>query len=121
MIRILLDQNFDHRIKRGLQNRIPALDCVSTEELGIKKFTDKQILTRAAENGRVVITHDERTFHIFAYKKIEQGEKMSGLIVVPDNIPIREAIDDLELMIECRFDQEWENSEWENSVLRLPI
>lgn len=37
MIRILLDQNFDHRISDGLLRRIPELDVDSTERLGVKK------------------------------------------------------------------------------------
>jgi predicted nuclease of predicted toxin-antitoxin system len=88
MIRLLFDQNFNQRISRGLRKRIPDLDCVTTEKLGFKKFTDDLLLTKAAELDRVIITHDEKTFHIFAYKKIELGEKMAGLVVVPDSLPI---------------------------------
>lgn len=116
MIRILLDQNFDHRISDGLLRRIPELDVDSTERLGVKKFADDSILTLAAELGRVVFTHDKRIFPGFARKKIEAGEKMCGLIVVSDRIPIGEAIYELELLILCTADDEWENS-----VVRVPI
>lgn len=116
MIRILLDQNFDHRISRGLLRRISDLDIESTERLGIKGFKDDSVLTVAAELERVVLTQDKKTFPQFAYKKIGAGEKMLGLVVVPDSVPIGEAIEQLELLIHCSSDDEWENS-----VIRLPI
>jgi hypothetical protein len=41
---------------------------------------------------------------------------MSGVVVVPDSLPIGSAIDELELLIHCRFDHEWEDS-----ITRLPV
>lgn len=116
MIKLLTDQNFNAKILRGLKTRIPGLDVVRTHDLGLEGFTDHKLLDWAAERDRVILTHDERTFHIFAYEKMTKGEKMSGVIVVPDQIPIGKAIDDLEIAIICKFD-----NEWENNITRLPI
>lgn len=116
MIRILADQNFNGRIFRGLRARIPELDIVRTQDLGLEGLTDYRLLDWAAEEDRVILTHDERTFHVFAYERMTKGEKMSGVIVVPDQIPIGRAIDDLEIAIICKFE-----SEWENNITRIPI
>ncbi len=94
MIKILADQNFNGRILRGLKARIPELDVVETKIFGLEAFTDHQLLDWAADQDRIILTHDERTFHIFAYEKMTKGEKMSGVIVVPDQTPIGRAIDD---------------------------
>ena len=116
MIRILADQNFNGGILSGLKKRIPKLDCVATYEIGLEKYTDNKLLTWAANENRVILTHDAKTFPIFAYEKISQGEKISGIIVVPAKMSIGQAIDDLELVILGRFE-----NEWENTVTRLPL
>lgn len=116
MFRILLDQNFDHRIYRGLLHRIPGLVCETTEGLGLKSHRDDQILAFAASESRIIFPHDERTFGLFAYERLARGEVMSGLVVVPDSIPIGKAIDDLELLIACSNE-----SELNRKVLRLPL
>lgn len=116
MIRILFDQNFNGRIIKGLLLRIPDLDWVGTQQLGIKKFTDNQILQFAAKDNRVVFTHDERKFSTFAYELIGKGEKMSGVVIVPSSLAIGAAIDELDLVLRCRFDHEWQNR-----VIRVPI
>ncbi|NOT47924.1 MAG: DUF5615 family PIN-like protein [Acidobacteria bacterium] len=116
MIRILLDQNFDQNIVRGLLDRLPDLDLVHTEHLGIKRFTDDKVLEFAANEGRIVFTHDSKTFPGFAYARIGSGERMCGVIVVPKRMSLKKAIDELELLLLCLAD-----SEWEGAVLRLPI
>lgn len=109
MIRILTDQNFDGGIIRGLSIRIPDLDLIGTEDHGLKHFADPRILAWAANNDRVVLTHDRKTFDIFAYQRIERCEKMCGVVVVPARLSIRQAIDELMILIQCQTDNEWEN------------
>lgn len=116
MIKILFDQNFNGKILRGLKERIPELDGVAAYEVGISAYSDPQLLTWAANENRVILTHDAKTFPIFAYERMEKGEKMSGVIVVPDKMPIGAAIDELELIILGRFE-----NEWENNVTRIPL
>jgi hypothetical protein len=116
MIKILADQNFNGDILRGLKNRIPDLDCVATHEIGIGKFTDDKLLDWAADENRIILTHDAKTFPNFAYDKMAKGEKMCGVIVVPAQMAIGQAIDDLELIIFGRFEHEWENN-----VTRIPF
>ena len=116
MIKLLTDQNFNGRILRGLVAQIPDLDVVRTEDIGLKQFKDFDLLSWAAEHDRVILTHDERTFYSYVSEKMMNGEKMTGVIVVPDQTPIGKAIDDLVVAIECKFDDEWENN-----VTRIPI
>jgi predicted nuclease of predicted toxin-antitoxin system len=116
MIRILFDQNFNGKILRGLKERIPELDCVTTHEIGIEAYSDPQLLSWAATENRVILTHDAKTFPIFAYERMTKGEKMSGVIVVSDQMAIGRAIDDLELIILGRFE-----NKWENNVTRIPL
>lgn len=116
MIKVLTDQNFDGRIIKGLSIRIDELDLVRTEDEGIKHFPDFDLLTWAATEDRVVITHDKKTFDTFAYQKIELGEKMVGVVVVPSSIPIGQAIEHLMILILCSAD-----GELNNRVVWLPL
>ncbi len=116
MIKILADQNFNGDILRGLKERIPGLDCITTYEIGIGSYSDPKLLTWAANESRVIVTHDAKTFPPFAYERMAQGEKMSGVIVMSAKTPIGQAIDDLELIILARFE-----NEWENNVTRIPL
>jgi hypothetical protein len=52
----------------------------------------------------------------FAYHRLLAGEKMSGLFVINDRIPIRQAIDDLLILTSCS-----QPEEWKGVVLYLPL
>jgi hypothetical protein len=116
MLRLLIDQDVDHDILRGLIRRISQLDAVTTFEIGMTKATDSQLLSWAAQKGRIVVTHDRKTMPRHAADLLGQGEKISGLFVVPRNMPLRQVIEDLELMITCS-----ENDEWVNTIRYLPF
>ncbi len=116
MIKVLADQNFNGKILRGLKLRIPELDCITTYEMGLQKYSDPELLEWAANENRVILTHDAKTFPVFAYESMSKGEKMSGVIVVSDQMQIGRAIYDLELIFKSAFD-----NEWENNVTRIPF
>ncbi len=116
MIKILADQNFNGRILRGLKSRISDLDCVATYEIGIQKYTDYDLLTFAAQEKRIILTHDSKTFPNFAYEKIAIGENMCGVLIVSDQCAIGQAIDEIEIALICTSE-----SEWENNVTRIPL
>ncbi len=116
MLRLLADQNFDHDMLRELVRRIPQIDVVTAFEIGMSEATDPELLTWAAQNGRVIVTFDHRTMPIHAADLMGEGENIAGLFVVPRSLPIRQVIEDLELMITCS-----ENDEWVNVIRYLPF
>lgn len=44
------------------------------------------------------------------------GESIAGLFVVPRNLPLRRALEDLALMVSCS-----DNEEWVNVIRYLPF
>ena len=52
----------------------------------------------------------------FAYDRLSQGKQMSGLFVINDRMPIRQAINELLLLI-----NESNQDEWNEAVLYLPL
>jgi len=61
MLRLLIDENLNHRILRGLLRRLPELDYELVHDVGLKGVDDPTVLTYAATERRVVVTHDLRT------------------------------------------------------------
>ncbi|HEX7998647.1 MAG TPA: DUF5615 family PIN-like protein [Pyrinomonadaceae bacterium] len=116
MLRLLIDQDLDQDILRGLMRRIPRLDAVTAFEIGMNEATDPQLLTWAAQEGRIIITHDRRTMPTHAADLMSNGKHIAGLFVVLRSLPLHQVIDDLELMITCS-----ENDEWVNIIRYLPF
>ena len=116
MLRLLIDQDLDYDIIRGLVRRISQLDAVTAFEIGMAKATDFQLLSRAAQEGRVLVTHDRKTMPAHAAELMSRGTDIAGVLVVPRRIALHQVIDDLELMINCS-----ENEEWVNIIRYLPF
>jgi hypothetical protein len=116
MLRLLVDQDFDQRIVRGLRRRISDLDVVTAYDIGLSVAPDPELLRWAAEAGRIIITHDRQTMPNHAADRITAGERMLGVIVVPRRLPMSQVIDDLEVIVMCS-----EENEWENIIRYLPL
>jgi hypothetical protein len=116
MLRLLIDENFNQRILRGLRLRIPALDYVIIQETAMQGMQDQPLLSEAAVLHRVLVTHDLKTVPKHAYERVATGEPMPGIIAVPDDLPIGQAIEQLHIVVECA-----EENELENQVLYLPL
>ncbi|HEV7375649.1 MAG TPA: DUF5615 family PIN-like protein [Pyrinomonadaceae bacterium] len=116
MLRLLIDQDLDHDILRGLIRRIPHLDTVTAFEIGMSEAADPQLLTWAAQKGRIIVTHDRTTMPIHAADLMAEGEKIGGLFIVLRSLPLHQVIEDLELMITCS-----ENDEWVGVIRYLPF
>ncbi|MCG8368659.1 MAG: DUF5615 family PIN-like protein [Pseudanabaenales cyanobacterium] len=116
MLRLLSDENFNGDLVRGLFLRQPNLDLLRVQDVGLREVDDPAILAWAASNERILLTHDRATMPDFAYNRLVRGELMAGMFVVNDRMPIRQAIDELSLLVDCS-----QQSEWKNVVLYLPI
>ena len=115
-IRIAFDENFNRRVINGLELRLPGLDLVILQETELKGAKDPAVLAWAANEHRIVVTHDRDTMPKFAYDRIAGGRAMPGVIVVKQDLPIGRAIEDLLTVIECG-----EPSDFDNYVLYLPL
>ena len=116
MLRLLIDQDLDHDILRGVIRRIAQLDALTAFEIGMSRATDAQLLTWAAREGRIIVTHDRTTMPTRAANLMGEGENIAGLFVVLRRLPLHQVIEDLELMITCS-----ENDEWVNVIRYLPF
>jgi hypothetical protein len=116
MIKFLADENFNGVVLRGLLRRLPELDIIRVQDVGLSGASDTQVLAFAAEENRVILTHDVRTFSRFAYQRVALRQAMPGVFEVSQDIPASVAINELVLVAECSID-----GEWEGQVHHLPL
>jgi predicted nuclease of predicted toxin-antitoxin system len=116
MLEFLADENFNGEVYRGLLRFLPGLDLVRVQDVGLQSADDPAILEWAATHGRIVLTHDRATFPDFAYYRIVSDTPMPGLFVVSHRMPIRQAIDELLVVIE-----ESQPEDWKGRVLYFPL
>jgi hypothetical protein len=96
--------------------RLPELDLVRVQDVGLMHTDDPVILEWAANEGRILLTHDVATITMYAYERVNKGLPMTGVVEVIATAPIGKIIDDLELFICCS-----EPEEYENQVLFIPF
>lgn len=116
MLRLAADENFNHDIVRGLLRRRPDLDIVCVQDVTLSGADDPTVLAWAAQEERVLLTHDVATITRYAYERVRDGRSMPGVFEVGRNVPVRVAIEDILLIAECSL-----NGEWEGQVRYLPL
>ena len=116
MLLFLSDEDFNRRIVRGLRRRLPRLDVVRVQDVGLIARPDTEVLEWAANENRVVLTHDVTTMSKHAFDRVNQRLPMPGVIEISQDVPIGEAIEELVLIAECSLE-----NEWQNQVIYLPL
>ena len=98
MLKFLADENFNNDILRGLARRVPELDIVRVQDVGLAGADDPSVLEWAAGQSRVLLTHDVATITHFAYERLVRLEPMPGVFEVPVAMAVGEVIDELVLI-----------------------
>ncbi len=73
MIKFLADENFNNQIVRGILRQNQDIEIVRVQDVGLKGANDPDVLSWAAQEGRIVLTHDVATMITFAYERIDAG------------------------------------------------
>ena len=116
MLLLVPDENFNNDIVRGLLRRKPGLDIVRIQDVGLRGADDPTILEWAAQEGRVVSTHDAATMAYYAYERVRANKSMPGVVEIADDLPLGMVIDDILFLAEYG-----EPREWEGRVIYLPL
>jgi hypothetical protein len=116
MMRLASDENFNGEIIRGLLRRQPDLDIVRVQDAGLLGSDDPTVLAWAAEEGRILLTHDRATIPDHAYERSSAGQDMPGVFVIANRFPVGRAIEEIILVLLCS-----DAEEWEGVVCHLPL
>jgi uncharacterized protein DUF5615 len=94
----------------------PDLDIVRVQDVGLTGTGDEALLQWAADQNRVLLTHDVSTITAYAYHRIMRGDAMPGVFELSRRVTVRDAVEDIILLSECS-----KPGEWEGQVRYLPL
>lgn len=114
--RWVADENLNNDILRAVRRRKPGIDIVRVQDVGLTETEDPALLAWAADNGRILLTHDVSTITAHAYDRMRAGRRVPGVIEIDPSLPISHVADDICLLEECATDDDLENR-----VLHLPL
>jgi hypothetical protein len=109
VLQLVCDENFNGKILRALQRRIPELDAIRFQDTPDSGAEDSALLEWSAQQSRVLVTHDIATLVGFAYTRICSGRKTPGVIAVQTSSPIGQVIEDLVILLLAGTPEELEN------------
>lgn len=89
----LTDENLEGQIQVQLRRHYPDIDIIDVRDVGLDHTPDEDILQWAADNDRIVITHDVNSMRGLADSRARDGLPMPGAIVVLNHVPYGVAIE----------------------------
>ena len=108
-MRWLADENFNNDIVRGLLRRAPDIDLARVQDVNLSGSDDPTILEWAAQEGRILLTHDTATITKYAYERVRTGKDMPGVFELARSVSVSIAIEDILLLNHCSHTGEWSN------------
>lgn len=115
-LRFLADADLNKAIVTGLIRREPSLDFLTAQAAGLRGLSDVAVLALAAEQQRVLVSHDVNTMPNHFRRFHEAGSQSNGVFLIPQTLEIGTAIEELWLI--------WlatEASEWKGRIAWLPL
>ena len=102
------DADLNRKIVDGLRLREPAIDLWTAREGGVIGKPDLEVLRLAAESGRVLISHDQNTMPRH-FTEFLRERSSPGLIIVPQDVRVGMAIEELLMIWVASEAEEWVN------------
>ena len=96
MIRFLADASLDHTIVSGCLRREPAIDFLSANAANLEGIPDPEVLALAAEQDRILVTHDFQTMPQHFADFLEAQGSCPGVFLVKQRVPVADVIEALE-------------------------
>lgn len=106
-VRFLADENFNKVVVKGLLRIQPAIDILTASDAGILGMPDPEVLVFAANESRVLVSHDVATMPTHFGNHIAQGMQSAGLILIPQELAINEAIEVLRIVWLASVQADW--------------
>lgn len=110
------DANFNAVIVKGLLRRQPLIDIQSADEAGLAGVPDPEVLVRAAESRRILVSHDYHTMPDHFAEYLASGHHSPGVLLLHQQTPIAQAIEALLLVWDAS-----EPDEWRDQLTYLPL
>jgi predicted nuclease of predicted toxin-antitoxin system len=108
-IRFLADADLNQALVDGVRFREPALDFLSAVEAGLEGMSDRAVLDLAADQDRILVSHDASTMPVHFVRSLNEGKRSPGVFLVSQDAVIRDAIDAILLVWSASSPADWAN------------
>jgi hypothetical protein len=115
-VRFAADENLNGHLFRAIVRTLIDVDIVRVQDTELSGATDEVVLDWMANRQRVLLTHDGRTLPDAAWRRVANGQRMTGVIVVPDDVPVGDVLSDLAVILSVST-----VDDWINRVVYLPL
>ncbi len=109
------DADLNQIIVAAVLRRVPAIDFRSAAAAGLAGLKDPEVLSLAARDARILVTHDQATMARH-FNEFVRSSESPGLLIVPQHVAVQIVADDLILIWGAT-----QPAEWQNRVFYLPI
>ena len=115
-VRFLADADLNKAIVTGVLRREPTVHFLTAHAAGLRRMKDPEVLALAAEQQRVLVSHDVGTMPAHFRTFSNAGKSSAGVFLVAQTLDVGTAIEEL-LVSWLASDA----SEWENRLDWLPL
>jgi predicted nuclease of predicted toxin-antitoxin system len=114
-VRFQADADLNAEIVAGVLRREPSIDFQTADEANLRRVPDPEVLALAAQEDRILVTHDRRTMprHFADFILYHSSP---GVFIIPQTLSVRVAIEELLLVWAAS-----ESAEWRNLIVGLPL
>ena len=96
-VRFQADADLNVEIVAGVLRREPSIDFQTADEASLHRLPDPEILALAAQESRILVTHDRRTMpRHFADFILRHSSP--GVFIIAQTVSVRVAIEELLLV-----------------------
>ena len=96
-VRYQADADFNEDIVTGVRRRVPEVDFQTAHEARLSGLEDLKVLALAAEEGRILVTHDRKTMP-WHFGEFVKSRTSPGLFVIPQHVELLPVIEELILI-----------------------
>jgi hypothetical protein len=108
MVRFQADADLNQIILAAAVRRAPGIDFRSASLADLHGLDDLAVLTLAARDERILVTHDSKTMPRH-FGEFVNTHRSAGVIVIPQHLPAVQAVDELLLIWTATSPEDWIN------------
>jgi len=114
--RFQADNDLRSSIRAGVLRREPSIDFASAAAGRLDAIADPEVLSLAAVQGRILISHDENSMPGHFTEYLNAGNHSPGVLMVPQGAPVGRVIESIVLIWMAS-----DAAEWIDRIAWLPI
>jgi hypothetical protein len=107
-IKYQADADLNDDIVKGIKRRVPEIDFQNARDAGLEGIEDLVVLALAADEGRILVTHDRRTMPLHFAVFIASHE-CPGVIIVSKKASVSSVINELILIWQVADPEDFRN------------